>query len=128
MVRIIEANQSPVGWRGMPGGLHENGEVAVSHLVNGHFKSIYPDAMRGALLITALLTTHQEIPGGNQNADRFDGHLGHWIAAAGARLVRQWNHGADSAGQMSEGRSQESEVTVSLTPDTWHLLRSYSAW
>ena len=106
MVRIVESGLLPVGRRRMPGGLHENGEVPVAHLVNRHLKSIHPNAMHGALLIAALLTTHQEIPGGNHHAGGFDDSLRSLIAAGGTLRVGRRNHGADSAEEVSGTRCQ----------------------
>jgi len=97
MVRIVKAGLLPIGRRGMPGGLHENGEVPVPHLVNCHFKGIHPNAMHWMLIIAALLTTHQEIPGGNHRAGGFHDFLRSLMAVDGTLLVGRRNHGEDSS-------------------------------
>ena len=81
----------------MPGGLHKNEKVPVAHLVNRHGKGIHPDSMRRTFLIAALLTTHQEMPGGNHGAGGFSESLWSLVALGGTLLVGQRNHEVDAS-------------------------------
>ena len=50
--------------------------------------------MGGALLIAALVRTHEKFAGRNHNTKRFDKSFGSLLARCGALGVGRWNHGA----------------------------------